>query len=263
MNKKELMSSKPRFSNYGIDAPLVIVGFALSGIALLAFALGLYYTTCNSWMHCSISLLVLLASLYCLGVAAYMIFSSLFGKYIQSHKMLDKITWRGNERVLDVGCGRGLLLIGAAHRLTTGKAVGIDTWRYRDLSGNTKKAVLANAQKEGVEHKVSVFDADATALPFESGSFDVVLSSFVLHAISNRKSREKALQEMARVLKPHGTIVIQDFQFTDQYVAAYEKLGFSVQRSKVQWFVFPPARIITVHNQPALTHESVNYTLVS
>jgi len=38
--------------------------------------------------------------------------------------------------VLDVGCGRGLLLIGAARRLTTGKAVGVDIWQAEDRVGN-------------------------------------------------------------------------------------------------------------------------------
>jgi cyclopropane fatty-acyl-phospholipid synthase-like methyltransferase len=43
---------------------------------------------------------------------------------------------RGDETVLDVGYGRGLHLIGAAKRLTTGKAPGVDIWQAEDLSGN-------------------------------------------------------------------------------------------------------------------------------
>ena len=42
------------------------------------------------------------------------------------------IPWRGNETVLDVGTGRGLLMIGAARRLTTGISVGIDIWSAKD-----------------------------------------------------------------------------------------------------------------------------------
>ncbi len=47
---------------------------------------------------------------------------------LERHWLLDQLPIQGNERILDIGCGRGLLLIGAAQRLTTGKAIGIDIW---------------------------------------------------------------------------------------------------------------------------------------
>jgi len=46
----------------------------------------------------------------------------------------------GGEHVFDVGTGRGLLLIGAARRLTSGKGIGIDVWSTKDLSGNSLEA---------------------------------------------------------------------------------------------------------------------------
>src|SRR5438552_9399431 len=53
-----------------------------------------------------------------------MLWGSLHGKRLVRDWMLRRIPWRGDERVLDVGCGRGLMMIGAAERLTTGRAVG-------------------------------------------------------------------------------------------------------------------------------------------
>jgi ribonucleotide reductase alpha subunit len=87
--------------------------------------------------------------------------------------VLDSLKLRGDETVLDVGCGRGLLLIGAAKRLTTGKAVGVDIWNAEDLSGNRPEATLENARLERVAERVEVKDGDARRLPFADGTFDV------------------------------------------------------------------------------------------
>jgi cyclopropane fatty-acyl-phospholipid synthase-like methyltransferase len=65
-----------------------------------------------------------------------MIWDSKVGKLWARDRLLDGLELRGDETVLDVGCGRGLLLIGAAKRLTTGKAPGVDIWQAEDLSGN-------------------------------------------------------------------------------------------------------------------------------
>ncbi len=65
--------------------------------------------------------------------AGWMIWDSKVGKLWSRDRQLDGLKLRGDELVLDVGCGRGLLLIGAAKRLTTGKAVGVDIWNAEDL----------------------------------------------------------------------------------------------------------------------------------
>ena len=66
----------------------------------------------------------------------YMTHGSRIGKMRSREKLLDLAAtlrpWSGEEILLDVGYGRGLMLIGAARRLTTGHAVGIDLWRDED-----------------------------------------------------------------------------------------------------------------------------------
>src|SRR6478735_342540 len=76
------------------------------------------------------------AGLSCGAMALWMIYDSKIGKIRERDTYLNKIKWNGNERVLDVGCGLGLFLVGAAKRLSTGGAVGIDKWQQEDLSGN-------------------------------------------------------------------------------------------------------------------------------
>jgi ubiquinone/menaquinone biosynthesis C-methylase UbiE len=173
-----------------------------------------------------------------------MLLYSLFGKFGHRDFMLGMVNWHGDERVLDVGTGAGLLLIGAAKKLTTGKATGVDLWSKLDLSGNDKQRTLRNADLEGVAGKVEVLDGDATDLKFADDLFDVVVSNLCLHNIPTRAGRDKACWEIARVLKPGGVAVIADFIRTHQYQAVFEKSGLKISpNSGLSWSTFPPIRV--------------------
>jgi len=125
-------------------------------------------------------------------------------------QIFDSLALRGDEKVLDVGCGSGILLNGAAMRLTTGKATGIDIWAPHSGGGNLE-LLWKNARAEGVADRIEFKEADARKMPFEDASFDVVMSSGALHHIShNFDDHERAVREMVRVLRPGGRIVIWD-----------------------------------------------------
>ena len=148
----------------------------------------------------------------CLAMALWMIWSSKVGKVRERERLLDTLGWRGDEQVLDVGCGRGLMLIGAARRLASGHATGIDLWRTEDLAGNAPEATLANAAAEGVRERVSLKTGDMCALPFGDASFDVILSQAAVHNVPEAAGRRRAVEEMARVLRPRGTILLADIR---------------------------------------------------
>ncbi|MEP6986645.1 MAG: class I SAM-dependent methyltransferase, partial [Chloroflexota bacterium] len=141
-------------------------------------------------------------------------------------KMMTTIAWRGDEQVLDVGCGNGFLMLEAAKHLTTGKAIGIDLWQ--ETSGGQKDhTAWQNAQLEGVSDKVDVQNVDARRMPFEEGTFDVVMSSLALHHMGSNDDRERALQEMVRVLKPDGVILLYDMlPMINQSQAVMRQTGF-------------------------------------
>jgi len=125
-------------------------------------------------------------------------------------QIFDSLALHGDEKVLDVGCGSGILLNGAAMRLTTGRATGIDIWAPNSGGGNLA-LLWKNARAEGVADKIEFREADARNMPFEDASFDVVLSSGALHHIShNFDDHERAVREIVRVLKPGGKFVIWD-----------------------------------------------------
>ena len=86
--------------------------------------------------------------------------------------------------MLDVGTGRGLLLVGAAKRLTTGTAVGIDIWSKKDLSSNTAEAARRNLEIEGVLPKSALVSEGAQKRSFPDSSFDIVVSNLCIHTTS-------------------------------------------------------------------------------
>src|SRR5262249_60224567 len=110
-------------------------------------------------------------------------YTSRRGKFVVWWRLLDSLALQGDERVLDLGCGRGAVLLMAGERLHTGRAVGVDLWNRADQSGNSPDATRRNADAEGVAGRVELHTADMTALPFPSDSFDVVLSNVAIHNI--------------------------------------------------------------------------------
>ena len=217
--------------DYGIDAPGLVRAFFAAGFAALLLCAATF-TWLRGWAPWGALLTGLLAvvSAYALGMGGYMIYGSRVEKVRNRERLLDLIAWRGDEAVLDVGCGRGLMLVGAARRLATGHAVGIDIWQASDQSANTADGALDNARREGVGERVAVRTADMRALPFDDASFDVVLSHWAVHNLDAESDRDFALSEMARVLKPLGTVLVADIEHRTAYAARLSGLGLTDQR---------------------------------
>ena len=94
--------------------------------------------------------------------------------------------------------------------------------------------------------KTWIREADATSLPFDDESFDVVLSNLCIHNISKAAGRQRAIEEVARVLKPGGRAVISDFKNTAEYESNFQLAGISSteRRGPFLWDTFPPLRIV-------------------
>ena len=227
--------------DYGLDAPALVRKFAIAGAALLVAGLALALIGVAP-----LAGPVWLAGAMFLATSAAMLHSSRRGKLIERDRLLDGLGLQGDEEVLDVGCGRGLLLIGAAKRLPAGRAVGIDVWSQVDQSDNRRSATLANAEAEGVGDRVEVVDGDMRALPFADASFDAVVSSLAIHNVAESEGRERACFEIARVLRPGGRVAILDLAATGAYVFALEDFGLDdVKRSKRSFRMYPPVRVVT------------------
>lgn len=170
--------------------------------------------------------------MYFLLGAAGMLFYSKVGKLALRERLLDSIPWQGDEKVLDVGCGRGLLTVGVARRLSKGRVVGVDVWQKGAVTGNRADSVLENARIEQVSDRVEIKEGDARELPFANETFDIVVSNFVIHEMNNRQEREIMMREMARVLKPGGRVALVDFIFTNECVADLRNHGVEAERMR-------------------------------
>ncbi len=218
-------SSKP---DYGIDAPGVVRNlFIVPAVGLALFLSARFGLWSGTLAQIDIAHSVIWPGLACGLMGCWMLYDSKIGKLRAREKLLDLVPWRGNETVLDVGCGRGLLLIAAALRLKTGKATGLDLWQAEDLTGNKPEATLENALREGVSDRVQVKTGDMRKMPFPDASFDVVVSNIAIHNIYDREGREETMREIARVLKPGGHVVIHDIRHVSEYASAFGRHGLT------------------------------------
>src|SRR3954447_18401181 len=106
-------------------------------------------------------------------------------------------------RLLDVGCGPGTITIDLAARLLPGEGVGVDP-SERVLQDAREAAEAAGAAN------VTFQVADAYALPFDDGAFDVVHAHQVLQHLTDPVA---ALREMRRVTRPGGTVAVRDSDY--------------------------------------------------
>ena len=91
-------------------------------------------------------------------------------------------------------------------------------------SDNRAGSVLENAAIEGVQDRVAVKDGGARKLPFADGTFNVVVSNFVVHELKSRVDRQQMMCEVA-ALKPGGWLGLVDFIFTDECVEDLRKFA--------------------------------------
>ena len=235
------MSKKP---DYGIDAPGIVFGFLLGGLLLVVAGLVVFkIVSAGSWHRLGISAAITGAVFVVEGLL--MLIYSKYGKFRYRDRMLAMHKWRGDEQVLDVGTGRGLLLVGAAKKLTSGRGLGIDIWSTEDLSGNAMEKTQQNLSLEGVQDKTELRSESACEMSFPPASFDVVLSNLCLHNIPDDVGRILACREIARVLKPGGIALISDYKNTRYYARVLRERGLEVTRSGMAfWATFPPLRIV-------------------
>jgi SAM-dependent methyltransferase len=220
-----------RRGDYGYDAPYALVAFGLLGAAAGVAAAVAWREGPNR-----AALQMTCYSAFFLANASSFLYTTRKGKFLEWDRILDSECLRGDERVLDMGCGRGAVLTAVAGRLTTGRVTGVDIWSTTDQSGNARDVTVKNASLEDVADRVEIQTGDMRALPFPDATFDLVVSSLAIHNIKSNDERQKAVVEGFRVLKPAGRIVIADIRATAIYEKALRACGATqLKRRRLGW----------------------------
>ena len=224
---------EPR-ADYGIERLDLV--YVLIGVGVLALAIAVAFKL--GWLTWVGTIPLLICTL--------LLSSAMLGKTVEREHIVDLADITPESTVLDVGTGRGLLGIAAARRLTTGKVYGVDSWEPAERGESEITPAEQNAIAEGVAGHFVVQQAELDQLPFPDKSFDAVISGFALSSLPGIQ-QERAVKEIARVLKPGGNVVLLDnFFSTGQFVPLLQEVGlYNVQHSFVRPTLFPPVRVVT------------------
>ena len=218
--------------SYGIDAPYVPVLSVGGGIVVAVLG--------KAESGASRATLWLFAIVLFAQAVVYM-HTTLRGKFLIWKSVLAPLPAPGS--ILDVGCGRGMVLIEALLQFPDSRGTGIDLWRSRDQSGNDASATMSNAEANGLAARVTLETGDMSAMPFADDSFDLVTANVAIQNIKDRELRKGTISEIVRVTRPGGQIRIVDIQYTGQYRDDLQELGaldVTVRRLGVAgWFGNP------------------------
>jgi ubiquinone/menaquinone biosynthesis C-methylase UbiE len=147
------------------------------------------------------------------------------------------LTLKSEGRAADIGCGPGHLVIELARQAPGLHLTGID------LADDMLARAATNADRAGIYRRVSFRQGDASQLPFDDASLDLVLSTLSLH---HWRQPVTTLNEIARVLRPAGVGLIFDLR-RDIPAPAYTLLWFATR-------VVVPAALRQVNEPLASCH---------
>jgi SAM-dependent methyltransferase len=117
-------------------------------------------------------------------------------------RLLERAAARPGESVLDLGAGTGTLALMLKQTEPRAEVTGLDA-DPEILTRARQKTQAAGAQIDFVE-------AFSTAMPFEDGSFDLIVSTLFFHHLDGEAKRA-TLRECVRVLRPGGRMVVGDW----------------------------------------------------
>lgn len=118
---------------------------------------------------------------------------------------LDLVEIQPGDRILEVGCGTGSLTLAAKTKAGSQSQVF-----GTDIAPDMVDTARRKAAKAGLEVQFQVGRIEA--IPFPDSDFNLVLSSLMLHHVPGNEAKQKGIEEMLRVLKPGGRLLIVDVE---------------------------------------------------
>lgn len=143
----------------------------------------------------------------------YDIFSHFYDAFIRMHSRRDeddtrrflvdaaRLADRETPRILDICCGTGSVILTFDERCPQSVAIGYDF----------SPGMLRKAREKNISGRVMFVEGDAAELPFAADSFDVVTCSHALYELKG-PTRQEALREMHRVVRPDGRVLLMEHE---------------------------------------------------
>lgn len=137
-------------------------------------------------------------------------------------QILDSISIKETDVVLDIGCGTGVFLLMLKEKYPALNVIGVDP---------DEKSLKIAERRLSKYSNVKLIKAFAESIPIEDNSVDIVVSTLTFHHLPD-EIKEKAIFEIYRVLKQGGKIVITDFGKVDNWLV--KRLFFFEKREYLE-----------------------------
>ena len=213
---------RPRYGYYGLPKfSILIAVIVFIGVLVTIFL----------WKFLGILLI-------CFGFYAFLSFMVMQWRVGQSEtwRLPRTLELRGDEKVLDVGCGLGRMTITVAKQLKEGKVIGVDIWDKMEILGNSPENAYANAEIEGEQDKVEFKTGNVLNLEFPDNNFDLVTSSSVINNLHGKADKMKAIREIYRVLKAGGKfLMIEPLRNLRNFFFGWTPIGVWMLLPKDSW----------------------------
>jgi ubiquinone/menaquinone biosynthesis C-methylase UbiE len=140
-----------------------------------------------------------------------------------------------NGKILDAGCGAGRTTIAIGKAIPNVNIVSFDRFDAQYIAGGGIELLSHNIKLAGIEDRVTIEKGDITQTQFPGQTFDAIVSSYMLDHLSKRK--QKALQEVYRIMKPGGRflLVIVVPNFSSFAIANILCLLISSRKKWIKW----------------------------
>lgn len=181
------------FVGYGLVIPLALA-LALGAVAL--------------WRRWPRWVPVLAAVVAVWAATGVVLINAVFGINKPVTIPTDRFLASGSGRVLDVGAGSGRASVGLLLARPKAIVTGLDIYEgFWGIDGNTPERFMTNARIAGVADRADARTGDVREIPFDDGTFDAVISSYMIDHL-RRDGVVKAISEVGRVLKPGGEFLL-------------------------------------------------------
>lgn len=134
-------------------------------------------------------------------------------------RLIERANIQPGQRVLDLGCGTGTLAVMIKQSAPEAQVTGLD--------GDEQVLTIARTKAERANLNIQLDHGLAYELPYPDHSFDVAVSSFVIHHLTS-EDKVRAFKEVRRVLRPDGWFHILDFGRPVNFLTRIQALAFKL-----------------------------------